>query len=313
MSLDIRDIRPWRRVLYATTLCFMLHQMLLNALDAVGASCALLGAGAYGWQAVSTENSVGAMADYLTTRQLQDILQVDRTTIYRMADSGRIPAVKVGSQWRFPRSQVETWLKVESGTVASDSETNGVRSANGVGKLLPVECVQQIQDTFADALGVMIVLADLAGQPLVRPSNPCGLYRLAARSSGAHQRCVESWADMAREPSIQPVFVESPLGLLCARGLIRVGSELRAMLVVSGIAPEVWPPDAGKLQAMADYLGLDAATVANHVEEVFYLGAEEKRRLLPFVQRIADIVAHIITERKQLFDKLESISELSRV
>ena len=54
------------------------------------------------------------MAGYLTTRQIQEILQVDRTTIYRMADSGRIPAVKIGNQWRFPQVEVENWLKVKN-------------------------------------------------------------------------------------------------------------------------------------------------------------------------------------------------------
>lgn len=253
------------------------------------------------------------MATYLTTRQLQDILQVDRTTIYRMADSGRIPAVKVGSQWRFPQSQVETWLKVRSGTVASDAELRGGRNGEQIGRLLPIDCVQQIQDTFADALGVMITVTDLDGHPITRPSNPCGLYELAMESPRAHERCMETWAAMAREPSIHPVFVESPLGLMCARGLIRIGSELRAMLIIGGIAPKVWPPDDESVQAMADYLELDAAVVAEHVHEVFRLEEEEKERLRPFVQRIADIVAHIVTERKQLFDKLESISELSSV
>jgi len=110
-----------------------------------------------------------------------------------------------------------------------------------------------------------------------------------------------------------PTFVESPLGLLCARGLIRVGSELRAMLVVGGIVPRTWPPAGDKLQAIADYLEIEPAELVRHLDEVFVLDASEQQRLLPFVQRIADIVAHIITERKQLFDKLESISELSRV
>jgi excisionase family DNA binding protein len=35
------------------------------------------------------------VSEFLTTRQLQEILHVDRTTIYRMADDGRVPAVKV--------------------------------------------------------------------------------------------------------------------------------------------------------------------------------------------------------------------------
>lgn len=253
------------------------------------------------------------MASYLTTRQIQDLLQVDRTTIYRMADSGRIPAVKVGNQWRFPQAQVQTWLKVNSGAVATVAETNTRDMLGDVARLLPVECVQQIQDTFADALGVMVVVTDLDGQSLTRPSHPFGLYKLSEESPQAHRRCVDTWAQMARNPSMRPVFVPSPLGLLCARGLIRVGSEISAMLVVGGIAPETWPPDESGLRSIAEYLELDYEAVSAQADDVFYLDANEQERLLPFVQRIADIVAHIITERKQLFDKLDSISELSRL
>ena len=54
------------------------------------------------------------MVDFLTTRQRQELLHVDRKTIYRMADDGRVAAVKVGSQWRFPRRSIEGWLKTQT-------------------------------------------------------------------------------------------------------------------------------------------------------------------------------------------------------
>ncbi len=41
--------------------------------------------------------------NFYTTRELQDILNIDRTTIYRMADNGKLQAVKVGSQRRCSR------------------------------------------------------------------------------------------------------------------------------------------------------------------------------------------------------------------
>ena len=50
------------------------------------------------------------MEELLTTKQVLDILQVDRTTIYRMLKDGRLSGVKVGQQWRFPRSEVEDLL-----------------------------------------------------------------------------------------------------------------------------------------------------------------------------------------------------------
>ena len=57
----------------------------------------------------------------LTTRELQQLLHVDRSTIYRMAESGQLPAIKVGRQWRFPADRIERWLEERNmRTVAND-------------------------------------------------------------------------------------------------------------------------------------------------------------------------------------------------
>jgi len=65
------------------------------------------------------------MSDMLTAKEMQELLQVDRSTIYRMAEMGRLPAIKVGKQWRFPGDQVETWLKSQAAAPASFSAANG--------------------------------------------------------------------------------------------------------------------------------------------------------------------------------------------
>ena len=104
------------------------------------------------------------MANYLTTKQLQEILQVDRTTIYRMADSGRVPAVKVGNQWRFPQDEIDTWLQSQNGGTNGNERAAAPASRPALRKVLPLECVQLIQDTFADVLGVMILITDLEGR-----------------------------------------------------------------------------------------------------------------------------------------------------
>ena len=47
------------------------------------------------------------MDDLLTTRQVQQLLKVDRITVYRMVQDGRLKGIKIGQQWRFPLSEVE--------------------------------------------------------------------------------------------------------------------------------------------------------------------------------------------------------------
>jgi excisionase family DNA binding protein len=53
----------------------------------------------------------------LTTEQVAQYLRIDKFTVYRLVTQGKIPAFKVGNQWRFKRSMVEAWLKSNMNTV----------------------------------------------------------------------------------------------------------------------------------------------------------------------------------------------------
>ncbi|MCB0211272.1 MAG: helix-turn-helix domain-containing protein, partial [Anaerolineae bacterium] len=102
------------------------------------------------------------MTDMLTAKDMQNLLQVDRSTIYRMAEAGRLPAIKVGKQWRFPSDQVDQWFSRKTASTAPPPlPTDDPDPATDLADLLPLDCVQLIQDTFADLLGVMLVVTHL--------------------------------------------------------------------------------------------------------------------------------------------------------
>lgn len=254
------------------------------------------------------------MADLLTTRELQALLNVDRTTIYRMVRRGEIPAIRVGNQWRFPKDAVSRWLEGQkrgaTAEIPAALETSTPRPSD-LQALLPLECVQQILDAFADALGVMVLLTDLEGHLITRPSNPCGLYTALDAYPSAHKRCIELWLNLAQNPTLYPRFVSSHLGLLCARGVVRLGSELKGMVIVGGIAPEPWPPSDEEICRLCETLGVPEEVYRAHIEEVYHLSPEEQARVLPFVQRIADIIAHIATERYEVLERLQRIAALA--
>jgi excisionase family DNA binding protein len=46
----------------------------------------------------------------LTTEEVMALLRVNTRTVYRLIRSKGIPAVRVGRQWRFRRSDLEGWL-----------------------------------------------------------------------------------------------------------------------------------------------------------------------------------------------------------
>jgi len=55
------------------------------------------------------------MAELMTLEEVAAYLRVTKKTIYRLLKQGRIPANKVGHQWRFDKVAIDEWLQHESG------------------------------------------------------------------------------------------------------------------------------------------------------------------------------------------------------
>ncbi len=50
----------------------------------------------------------------LTVSELSEKLNISKSTILNWARQGKIPAIKLGRQWRFKLLDVEMWLKTKS-------------------------------------------------------------------------------------------------------------------------------------------------------------------------------------------------------
>jgi excisionase family DNA binding protein len=56
------------------------------------------------------KDSVRDIEQYLSTGALMDVLEISRSTVYRLMAKG-MPNIMVGSVHRFPMEQVLTWLE----------------------------------------------------------------------------------------------------------------------------------------------------------------------------------------------------------
>ena len=252
------------------------------------------------------------MGELLTTKELQAMLQIDRTTIYRMAEAKRLPAIKVGNQWRFPADQIKSWLQRHTtAPVPGSQPLEGTNVMSDIESLLSIEYVRLVQDSFAMALNTMIVVTDMDGNPAADVSNPCGLFRVISQTPNAIQKCIENWSRPDATPGLEPQLIKSRLGLLGARGLVRVGTELKGIVIVGGIAPTDWPPEPAQVAATATAFGLPSEALTPHLHEVFYLDEAQKDLVLSLVQRIADVLAHTATERLALIEKFNSIAHIA--
>jgi excisionase family DNA binding protein len=48
---------------------------------------------------------------FLTLKEAAETLQVSTRTLHRMVQSNKLPAIKVGGQWRFRESALAKWIQ----------------------------------------------------------------------------------------------------------------------------------------------------------------------------------------------------------
>ncbi len=66
---------------------------------------------------------------WLTLDELAEYLKLSRTKLYRMAQKGKIPASKIGAQWRFNRKEIDDWVTSQrpGGTASQGNENDSDR------------------------------------------------------------------------------------------------------------------------------------------------------------------------------------------
>jgi len=112
----------------------------------------------------------------MTARQLATYLNLNERTVQKLVGEGAIPGVKLGSQWRFRKAMIDTWLDDQMLGVAPRPQELGrvggaARQLLGLSSCFQVEHVQP-ELAAASKLEVLEELSSLAfGLELVRDKN----------------------------------------------------------------------------------------------------------------------------------------------
>jgi excisionase family DNA binding protein len=264
----------------------------------------------------NSPGDIQAVEDLLTTKQLQDLLQVDRVTIYRMLKEGRLAGFKVGGQWRFSRQTILQWLhekQVAQEQVAS-SEMPGLATAP---QLLSSSCMQAILDIFAEALGVGSVITGLQGTPLTAVSHPCSVCQMILSTEAGRQRCIDSWSEprlTARDPSAPSATCHAGLSYLSAPIQVqdKVVARIHAGQFLAGIS-QSRAGQQGSLAELAGATGLESENLAQALGAVPRLDRERLHRISDLLQRVARTLAEMAEERQSLVGRLQRIAEISQI
>lgn len=95
---------------------------------------------------------------FLTTEEVLEYLQVNLRTIYRLIKAGKIPAVRVGRQWRFRKRDIDAWL--DSQGPHNGHPPGGGGTVEAVPPVRPRVLVVDDESGIRDLLAKTLSLAD---------------------------------------------------------------------------------------------------------------------------------------------------------
>lgn len=245
------------------------------------------------------------MDELITINDVKEILKVDRLTVYRMLKDGRLKGVKVGRQWRIPVGEVS---EIISGEVRAEPKRE-LRPD----EVLPVHCIQTLQDVFAEIANVASITTQLDGQPLTQMSNSCEFCDLILASPKGSAACQQSWSELAAVPEAQSGFIRCHAGLQIGQAPIEQVGEQIGMQVVGQIYFTEPDPaeETQRVRQLAQAYDIDEDQLLAARPSIRRPPASERSRIRRWLDRIAETFEIIAMERADLLGRLENIAALT--
>jgi excisionase family DNA binding protein len=251
----------------------------------------------------------------LTTRELVDLLQLDRVTIYKMVKDGELPALRVGGQWRFSGEAIDAWLKGRRDETPAESAPESIPG--------PAECrltdlvlpqtLQAIQNQFAELLGVASFITDLNGRVVV-PCNHCSRFcRLVHVKPEGMEACQASWRSISASGEAGAAVHTCHAGIQYASAPVIVAGQRLGMVTAGQFLTQ--PPDPAAFAEQAAEtgarLGVDGVALAQAMDSIEIVDQARALQITRLLATIANAISAIGYESYQVRQTLAQIARLS--
>jgi excisionase family DNA binding protein len=253
------------------------------------------------------------MDELLKVKEVQDLLKVDRLTVYRMLKDGRLSGRKIGHQWRFRQADVNHLLSVAPTPRPAYSDPSRAQASEA----LPLHCVQLIQGVFADIAEIGAITVTPSGEPLTEMSNSCTFCNLIQSNKKGMTGCMASWRRLSErdEAGSGSQFATCHAGLNYAGAPIALNGEVVALIVAGQCYAD--PPDAQeeaeRISRLAREYDLDPAALADAARELRRLDERTRTQLSGWLKSVAHTFRDIGNERTQLMGRLRTIAAMSMI
>jgi len=254
------------------------------------------------------------MRELLTTKQLQDVLQVDRVTIYRMLEDGRLRGFKVGGQWRFSREEIERWLQTQR--MLDQAEPPEAKSVSRISvSPLPLGCIQAVQDIFAEACEVATVICSESGAPLTRISCPSAFCQMLMSSPEGEQRCLASRRQSVSRATNAQTVEDCHAGLAYLVSPVKIDDQT-TLYILAGqfwMQPTPFAEQVATIERLAEDCNLPPARLLEAAALVSTRDQGYVGRISRLADRVADTLTELEQERSFLLKRLKQIAEMTIV
>ncbi|HMN59317.1 MAG TPA: PocR ligand-binding domain-containing protein [Anaerolinea sp.] len=248
------------------------------------------------------------MSELLTTKQLQDLLKIDRITVYRMLNAGRLKGVKIGNHWRFPQSEIDRLMGVES----KPTEPEG---GDDVLKEFPSDCVGKVQEIFAGIIGIGAVVVSTGGVPLTEPTYANPFCKAMLASASGRAACQASWRKIAMRTTGSLPVQTCHAGLCYQRSQIDLENQQVAWLVAGQFY--IQPPDAEqeteRLENLAHKHQIPLSELTRAAARIPVLKRNQLDQVQEWTPRVAATINSILCERSDLMSRLRRIADLTQI
>jgi len=245
------------------------------------------------------------MENFLTTKQVKDLFKIDRITVYRMLQDGRLKGVKIGNQWRFPQSEVE---KLLSGETVDLPEI--IESESG----FPIHCVQTIQDLFTSVSQCSAVIIDQKGEKVTQISQPGPICKLLLTTEKGREICEAAWIRIAEHAKGREELFTCHAGLKYYGSVILAQNKKKGVFLAGEFYLDTVDAETEKeaLRATARICGIDEQEMMIAYQKVPHLTQEEQLHLVAQPAAAANAVESIINERSAFMERLQQIASLTQ-
>jgi len=244
------------------------------------------------------------MSDLYTVRDVQQILKVDRLTVYRMLKDGRLQGIKIGHQWRFRKDSVDNMLNQSQST----AKTSDVQP-------LPLHCLQTIHNLVSEITGLDTIMLDPQGNLLTKPNIQSDFCRSIIVTPKGYEACMENWTRFAQDSisgekhhichtglhytSITISDQDEPVAVLLCGGFLDQQPALEELLEKHKNLSERWNISLAELQQ--NYLKLPV------------MAAGERNRMIRWITSARHAVESVLSERSRFIGRMNEIANLTKI